>query len=265
MSRAPLPDHWCSISYFELDTPVGETFKASRPLIQVDGYVETEDANRFCLGALTNVHRKPISDNTRLHIGKGIQLELEGEGDVWLHCLSRYAVYVQSHYLDWIQESIQGKKLCELVHKFPPYARYKVFDLRQCCKKMKERISTSQDSAMGAAVPNGGHLAPALSHAVAASGFGIDDLRKLCTIRVSFVKGYGPDYPRKNIVETPCWIEVQLHRGLQVLDEKFVQQMQSKNLQDTTAAGTSPSSASLEIPSSSNNQRGNPGLLALCT
>ena len=40
------------------------------------------------------------------------------------------------------------------------------------------------------------------------SGMGVDDLRKLCVLRLSFVKGWGPDYPRHNIKETPCWIEV---------------------------------------------------------
>ena len=35
----------------------------------------------------------------RLLIGKGVQLDLWGEGDVWLHCLSNQSVYVQSHFL----------------------------------------------------------------------------------------------------------------------------------------------------------------------
>lgn len=52
-----------------------------------------------------------------------------------------------------------------------------------------------------------------------AAGVGVDDLRRLCILRLSFVKGWGPDYPRDNIKETPCWIEVHLHRPLQLLDE----------------------------------------------
>jgi len=53
----------------------------------------------------------------------------------------------------------------------------------------------------------------------AAAGIGVDDLRRLCILRLSFVKGWGPDYNRKSIKETPCWIEVHLHRALQILDE----------------------------------------------
>ncbi len=262
VSKAARPDHWCSVSYFELDALVGETFKASSrdcPLVQVDGYVEQNNKSRFCLGALSNVQRKEVSEITRLHIGKGVQLELEGEGDVWLHVLSRYAVYVQSPYLDWMQESIQAKKLGELVHKFPPNASYKVFDLRQCCRKMKEKVlSTQEIGNSSCGVPNGGHLAPALSHASAASGFGIDDLRKLCTIRVSFVKGFGPDYPkRRNITETPCWIQVQLHRGLQVLDE-ILHQMNSTS----KAENISNSPPKLH---ENGNTRETPGLLTLCS
>ncbi|TRY71434.1 hypothetical protein DNTS_011670, partial [Danionella cerebrum] len=36
----------------------------------------------------------------------------------------------------------------------------------------------------------------------AAAGIGVDDLRRLCILRMSFVKGWGPDYPRQGIKET---------------------------------------------------------------
>ena len=52
-----------------------------------------------------------------LHIlGRGVQLELKGEGDVWLECLSKYAVFVQSHYLDWMAKKQPGV----VVHKISP-------------------------------------------------------------------------------------------------------------------------------------------------
>ncbi|KAK6327514.1 hypothetical protein J4Q44_G00031590 [Coregonus suidteri] len=42
-----------------------------------------------------------------------------------------------------------------------------------------------------------------------AAGIGVDDLRRLCILRLSFVKGWGPGlHPRQSIKHTPCWVEV---------------------------------------------------------
>lgn len=67
LSRQPAPEYWCSIAYFELDTQVGETFKvpSSKPNVIVDGYVDPSLGNRFCLGALSNVHRTEQSERAR--------------------------------------------------------------------------------------------------------------------------------------------------------------------------------------------------------
>ena len=36
------------------------------------------------------------------------------------------------------------------------------------------------------------------------------DMEEFCTLRMSFVRGFGLDYKRK-IEETPCWVEIRLH------------------------------------------------------
>lgn len=58
----------------------------------------------------------------RLHIGKGVQLDLRGEGDVWLRCLSDHSAFVQSYYLD--REA--GRAPGDAVHKIYPSAYIKV-------------------------------------------------------------------------------------------------------------------------------------------
>ena len=124
LSTQPAPEFWCSVAYFELDTQVGETFKvpSSCPNVTIDGYVDPSGGNRFCLGALSNVHRTDQSERARLHIGKGVQLDLRGEGDVWLRCLSDHSVFVQSYYLD--REA--GRQPGDAVHKIYPSAYIKV-------------------------------------------------------------------------------------------------------------------------------------------
>uniref|UniRef100_A0A8D2JCE3 Mothers against decapentaplegic homolog n=1 Tax=Varanus komodoensis TaxID=61221 RepID=A0A8D2JCE3_VARKO len=221
----PGPEFWCSIAYFEMDVQVGEIFKvlANCSVVTVDGYVDPSGGDRFCLGQLSNVHRTDASERARLHIGKGVELQCRGEGDVWMRCLSDHAVFVQSYYLD--REA--GRAPGDAVHKIYPGAYIKVFDLRQCHRQMQQQAATAQAAAAAqAAAVSGsipgpgsvGGIAPAVGLS-AAAGIGVDDLRRLCILRLSFVKGWGPDYPRQSIKHTPCWIEVHLHRALQLLDE----------------------------------------------
>ncbi|OQR71545.1 mothers against decapentaplegic4-like [Tropilaelaps mercedesae] len=229
LSSQPPPEFWCSIAYFELDQQVGETFKtpSSSRHVLVDGFVDPSGGSRFCLGALSNVHRTEASERARIHIGKGVQLDVKGEGDVYLRCLSEHSVFVQSFFLD--REA--GRQPGDAVHKIYPGACIKVFDLAQCHTQMRCKAQSAQAAAAAQAAAVVGHLGgngptgsvgggltPAISLS-AAAGVGVDDLRRLCILRLSFVKGWGPDYPRSSIKETPCWLEIHLHRALQLLDE----------------------------------------------
>eukprot|EP00794_Sanderia_malayensis_P019428 gene19428-21350_t len=219
LSRHQTPEFWSSIAYYELDQQVGEVFKVPAKCMSViiDGYVDASGngGNRFCLGQLSNVHRTEASENALLHIGRGIQLDKRGEGDVWVRCLSNQSVFVQSYFLD----RQAGRSPGDAVHKIYPQAYIKIFDLKQCYEQMKQQASSAQAAAAAqvAAVAGGAGAAFTIAHP--AASIGVDDLRRLCILRLSFVKGWGPDYPRQSIKQTPCWVEIRLHRALQLLDE----------------------------------------------
>ncbi|CAG5117088.1 unnamed protein product, partial [Candidula unifasciata] len=123
LTNQPPPEYWCTQTYFELDQQVGETFKVPYNVktVTVDGYTDPSSIDRFCLGQLSNVHRTEASERARLHIGKGVQLDYRGEGDVWIRCVSDHSVFVQSYYLD--REA--GRAPGDAVHKIYPTAYIK--------------------------------------------------------------------------------------------------------------------------------------------
>ncbi|MCP9265956.1 Smad4 protein [Dirofilaria immitis] len=208
------PANWCVISYYEFSTKVGETFAVSAPAVYIDG------------GDLSNVQRTDESERCRKHIGRGIRLDVKGEGDVWLTCLSDRPVFVQSSYLDREAGRVPG----DAVHKIYSQATLKVFDLRQCYHQLRQQnmyqliaaeiLNNSSDNSRNPLFGMDRKSAELAGRLNQAANVGVDELRNLCSLAVSFVKGWGPDYDRKSIKETPCWIEVQINRALQLLDEE---------------------------------------------
>jgi hypothetical protein len=92
-----LPNFWCTVSYYELKDRIGEEFHAvsSASTLTIDGYTDPSTADRFCLGVLSNVNRKPEVELTRRHIGRGIVLYNCGD-EVFCECVSENPVFVQS-------------------------------------------------------------------------------------------------------------------------------------------------------------------------
>lgn len=154
----------------------------------------------------------------RLHIGKGVRLESRYDGDIWLENLSDNAVFLSSPYLD--QQS--KRPVGNAVHKIYPRANLKVFDLRDTHQLLSQKAESARQAAAAQAAAVAGTctaLTTDNSDQLAAAAIGVDDLRRFCILSMSFVKGWGLDYPRNSIKNCPCWVEVQLHRALQLLDE----------------------------------------------
>nr|QWX95820.1 SMAD-4B [Strongyloides stercoralis] len=224
--QIPWPDHWCSISYYEFNTQIGETFKVSKDITEViiDGGMNTSDAKRgrFCIGALSNVHRCEVAEKARLYIGKGVRLKWTPSNCVYLESMSTKAVFVRSYYLDFENNLVYGST----VHKFLCGTERKLFDLKWAYAEMCEQTRSAEMAVLAqaravAGLPQNHIISPSL---IEHAGTGVDDLRRVCcTISISFVKGWGPGYTRNVIKETPCWVEIQLTRPLQLLDRLLKQ------------------------------------------
>uniref|UniRef100_A0A1I7U3E8 MH2 domain-containing protein n=1 Tax=Caenorhabditis tropicalis TaxID=1561998 RepID=A0A1I7U3E8_9PELO len=102
------PKSWAQITYFELNSRVGEVFKLVNQSITVDGYTDPSNSDtRICLGQLTNVNRNGTIENTRMHIGKGIQLD--NKDHIMIINNSDMPVFVQSKNTNLMMNMPLGK------------------------------------------------------------------------------------------------------------------------------------------------------------
>ncbi|CAF3751601.1 unnamed protein product [Rotaria sordida] len=180
------PREWCRISYYEMSNRVGEQYLATQSQVIIDGYTHPSDAERFCLGGLTNIQRTMEIDKARRYIGRGVKL-FHIRGNVFAECLSDNPVFVQS--------PIANKKLSwhpATVCRIPPNVRWQIFDSDEFTQILASAVHEGYES--------------------------VYNLRNMCIIRMSLVKGWGVEYRRQSVTNTPCWIEIFLDGPLKWLD-----------------------------------------------
>ncbi|CAD6195676.1 unnamed protein product [Caenorhabditis auriculariae] len=185
-------DHWAAVYYYEEKEKIGKIFYAIDPYFNVNGKtVRTTDRRKMSLSSAPNSFSRPVSSIIRNQLGEGIDVVMKN-GQVKLQCKAECAVFVQCPQRAHIRQD-------------PPNCVYRLSSRDKANQELvifdEEYFRLVLDKCADSECEDNYFL-----------------LHNHCITRISFVKGFGEAYPRKEITQTPCWIEIQFVYKLKDLD-----------------------------------------------
>ncbi|CAI4229598.1 unnamed protein product [Auanema sp. JU1783] len=188
---------WANICYNEFQEKVGEIFKPKKREITIDGLCVVGCDSRFSIGSINNGNRRRGVTDIRSQIGKGIKLVYDGT-NCMCYSLGKGPVFIQSPLFAISEEydSMRVYRLAGLPENGIPMGM-PIFDSRCFHHSYNKALSS-------------GSLRE------------IHSLQKACTVRISFIKGFGQNYVRSDISETPVWIEISFLKFLSIVDQAIV-------------------------------------------
>ncbi|CAL2041214.1 unnamed protein product [Caenorhabditis brenneri] len=194
---------WASVQYFAGIESMMATFHTTAPCFIIDNSNQTTE-DHCGLELFEKVVPNQAAITCRGQIGAGLKITKLGDGTVWLTLLCDYPVFVISPFKNMVSgvdafTICRYKKEKKVDENFQEQeadeVSFKIFDEEVYCREMNKLLSEVNGLERAAQI-----------------------LPALCCTRVSFVKGFGGDYPRQAITQCPCWVEIKLVQQMKDLD-----------------------------------------------
>ncbi|XP_033640146.1 myosin-IIIb-like isoform X1 [Asterias rubens] len=190
------PDAWGKVYFLEKRCRLVD-FNIKSPAVIIDGS-KFQYPGRLGFGALHNPLRDKQTEKVRNHIGKGVQVEVDKEGNVWATRLGKNEVFVKGCF-DPENHCISAD-LIERMGHLETNEPMKVFDIREYKIQLALEAKKSDQSEIDK-----------------------KRLKQLCVVSLSFVKDAVED------INTPCWISIVVLPALRLDNPKTMVKFKDVN------------------------------------
>uniref|UniRef100_A0A0N4Z6K3 MH2 domain-containing protein n=1 Tax=Parastrongyloides trichosuri TaxID=131310 RepID=A0A0N4Z6K3_PARTI len=184
-------ESWVHLKYWEFQSRTGATFCGKEDRIIVDGFCDKGDNNRFSLGSLTSPERNVAISKVLCQIGGGCHIIKVGD-NVKIESKCKSPIFIQCP----MQGVISGTDP-SCVYRLSPGTDLTIYDNNLFNNML---MKTKNDG-----------------------NIGLINLQQYYQTRISFIKGWGENYRRKSITDSPCWLEILILKPMMMIDNLMME------------------------------------------